>query len=49
MGTAYEAFRAALLELVDDYVETCADADDAIAALQDRIDALNRWKEKYAP
>lgn len=46
MGTASEAFRTALLELVDDYVETPSDADDAINALQNRIDDLQRWKEK---
>lgn len=44
--TSSEAFRAALLALVDGYVETDADAADAIDAMHERIDALDRWKEK---
>jgi hypothetical protein len=46
MGKASDAFRAALLELVDQYVETPSNADDAIAALYERADALRAWKEK---
>lgn len=45
--TATDAFRKVLLELVDSYVETDSDAADAIAALHDRIDALERWREKH--
>ena len=44
---AGDEFRNALLSLVEDYVETDADAADAIAALHDRIDALERWREKH--
>lgn len=43
---ASDEFRNALLRLVDDYVETDSDAADAIAALMDRVDALERWREK---
>lgn len=45
--TPSDEFRNALLMLVDGYVETPSDADDAIDAFQDRIDALRRWKEKH--
>jgi hypothetical protein len=47
MSKASDAFRAALLELVDQYVETESDADDAIAAMHERADALYRWKERH--
>lgn len=45
-GTAIDAFSKALLKLVDDYVETDTDAAAAIAALNERIDALERWRER---
>jgi hypothetical protein len=44
--TPSENFRAALLELVDDYVETSADAQDAIEALDDRAIYLRQWMDK---
>jgi hypothetical protein len=47
MSKASDAFREALLELVDQYVETPSDADDAIAALHERADALYCWKERH--
>lgn len=43
---ALDEFRNALLKLVDDYVETDSDAADAIVTLIDRIDSLERWREK---
>jgi hypothetical protein len=45
---AEDDFREALGKLCDDFVETVADAEKAIQALEDRADFLNRWIQDRA-